>query len=106
VTFNQALIKAHERKRYTDLLKYIQGVAFFGTPHRGSGVAKWGNIFANIIATTSQGTSTNTKLTKDLKEKSEVLSNISMSFIERGTNLNIFSFYETQKFPGMNCRVG
>jgi hypothetical protein len=92
--------------RYTGLLRHIQGVAFFGTPHQGSGVAKWANIFANIIATTTLGITTNTKLTKDLKEKSEVLSRISMSFIERGTNLDIFSFYETQKFPGMNRRVG
>ncbi|RDW89219.1 hypothetical protein BP6252_01251 [Coleophoma cylindrospora] len=105
LVFKQALIKAHERGRYSDLLAHIHGVAFFGTPHRGSAVASWGNIFANIAKTASLGTSTNAMLTRDLKERSEVLSQISASFVERGGKLDIFSFYETDKFPGLGCRI-
>ncbi|RDW70414.1 hypothetical protein BP5796_08811 [Coleophoma crateriformis] len=105
LVFKQALIRAHERGRYSDLLAYIHGVAFFGTPHRGSAVASWGNIFANIAKTASLGTSTNAMLTRDLKERSGVLSQISTSFVERGGKLDIFSFYETDKFPGMSCRI-
>jgi hypothetical protein len=46
--------------------------------------------------------STNAKLIQDLKERSGVLSQISASFVERGGKLDIFSFYETDKFPGMS----
>lgn len=66
---------------------------------------EWGQIFGNLLKAASFGTSTNTKLFKALKSRSEILRQISVSFVERGKNLVIYSFYETDKFPNMNCKV-
>jgi hypothetical protein len=101
----QALIRAHERDRFTDLVPHIRGVAFFGTPHRGASVADWGSLLANIIKAASFGAGTNTKLLLELRSRSELLQDISRSFVDRGKHLTIFSFYETDKMDFLNCKV-
>jgi hypothetical protein len=101
----QALNRAHERVRFADLMKHIRGVAFFGTPHRGADLARWGSIFANMLKAASFGSSTNTNLSRDLESCSERLRQISRSFVERGKELAILSFYETDKLDFLNCRV-
>jgi len=103
----QAVIRAHEQDRYTALLSHIKGVAFFGTPHRGSDLADWAKMFGNIISIASFGTRTNKRLIKELQGTSEVLSNISRSFVCRGNkdDLKIFSYYETERMPNLNCKV-
>ena len=83
----------------------IHGVAFFGTPHRGSSLAEWGTHFANILNIASFGTKTNSQLSADLEERSRILRSISKSFVDRGKNLDILSFYETEKAEWLNCRV-
>lgn len=62
-------------------------------------------MFANILEAASFGTSTNARLSKGLKSHSETLCQISKSFVERGKELVIFSFYETDKWNNLNCRV-
>jgi hypothetical protein len=99
------LTKAHERERYKTLLKHIFGVAFFGTPHKGADLASWSVTLGNILRAASLGTSTNVQLAKDLEGNSRVLAQISRSFVERGKELKIFSFYELDKMDNLNCRV-
>jgi protein SERAC1 len=101
----KALIRARERDRYTELLKKIRGVVFFGTPHSGSGVASWADILANVLKTASLRTSTNRGLIKDLKTTSEVLEDISRSFVDRSKALKIVSFYESDTMELINCKV-
>jgi LDH2 family malate/lactate/ureidoglycolate dehydrogenase len=86
-------------------LRQIRGVAFFGTPHKGSDIATWADIFANILRAASLGTSTNRRLTKDLKGNAEVLADISKSFVDRSKALKIVSFYESDMMDFMNCKV-
>lgn len=62
-------------------------------------------MFGNILQVASLGTSTNTKFLEELKSRSELLCDISESFVERGKDLHIFSFYETDKMDYMNCLV-
>jgi hypothetical protein len=80
-------------------------VAFFGTPHCGSDLARWGSVFANILRSASFGISTNARLVKDLQSNSDVLRHISKSFAERGKGLEIVSFYETDRLDFLNCTV-
>lgn len=63
-------------------------------------------MFANILKASSLGTSTNSRLSEDLEAHSNVLWQISKSFVERGKDLRIYSFYELDKMDFMNCRVG
>lgn len=100
------LNKAHGNKRYrTTLLKCVYGVLFFGTPHRGSGLAHWGTMLSSILKAAALGSSTNSQLTKDLERKSKVLENISSSFIDLGKDLKIFSFHEVDTMDYLNCVV-
>ena len=101
----QSLVRARERDQFDELLRKIRGVVFFGTPHRGSSLADWGTMFANILKTASLGSSTNSQLSADLKERSKVLQSISKSFVDRSKSLSIISFYETEKPDWLSCRV-
>ena len=98
-------MRAHERDCFKDLLKQIKGVAFFGTPHTGSSTAKFGEILASIAKASSLGTRTNVKLLADLKNNSDTLWSVAKSFVDRGKELRIISFYETEKMEFMNCLV-
>ena len=101
----QSLVRARERDQFDELLRKIRGVVFFGTPHKGSSLADWGTMFANILKAASLGSSTNARLSADLEERSKVLQSISKSFVDRSKLLSIISFYETEKADWVNCRV-
>jgi len=98
-------VKARERDRFADLLKKIRGVAFFGTPHAGSSLAKVAEILTSIIQISSIGTNTNATVVANLKSNSETLWQIARSFVDRGKGLRIVSFYETERMPYMNTLV-
>ncbi|KAJ5745879.1 hypothetical protein N7520_011061 [Penicillium odoratum] len=106
IVFKQALVKARERDRFTELLKKIRGVAFFGTPHAGSSLAKFGNIMASIIKLSTLGTTTNARVVAVLKNNSETLWGIARSFVDRRKALPIVSFYETREMAYLNSLVG
>lgn len=101
----QAIIRAHERDRYHDLLQSIHGVMFFGTPHRGSSLANWSTVLGNIASFASFGSKTNWKLSQNLQTESGQLQEISKSFVDRSKALQIISFYETDKMDFLNQRV-
>ncbi|KAI9773876.1 MAG: hypothetical protein M1840_006102 [Geoglossum simile] len=105
IVFKKAVVRAHERDRYSLVLKYIRGVAFFGTPHRGADSAYWCSIFSNLLKTASLGVHTQSNLPKDLELQSRALREISKAFVDRAKDLRIFSFYETDKMDFLNCRV-
>jgi protein SERAC1 len=76
-----------------------------GTPHRGSNVAYWSKFLANVLHTTQLGNNTSSQLLSDLQQNSRILSEISTQFVERGSALQIRTFYETEKVDFLNCIV-
>lgn len=76
-----------------------------GTPHRGSSAASWTEFLARALHAAQLGTGTNTDLLSVLKKNSRTLSDITRQFIERGANLQIRTFYETEFLEYMNCLV-
>jgi hypothetical protein len=62
-------------------------------------------MFSTVIKTASLGVHTQAQLSKDLEVRSKALKEISKGFVERGKDLVIFSFYETDKMDFLNCRV-
>ncbi|RDW58786.1 hypothetical protein BP6252_13262 [Coleophoma cylindrospora] len=102
----KALILAHEKDRYRHgILKCIRGILFFGTPHKGSGLASWSTLLSNIVKASSLGVRTHSKLSKDLELQSSTIQGISNSFVERSKELVILTFHETDKMEFLNCKV-
>lgn len=101
IVFKQALVRARERDRYTDLLKHIRGVAFFGTLHGGSSSADFGKVLTSTLKAPTLGINTNTKVINDLKKNSQALYEISQSFVDRGKSLHISYPREANVAPSL-----
>lgn len=100
IVVKKALITAHERSSnadYKDILVHTKGIAFLGVPHQGSDIAWWAGFAAKLLRNASIGTSTNVALLSDLEKGSTTLANISNQFVDRASNLIIYTFYETEK---------
>ena len=76
-----------------------------GTPHGGSDVALWASLAANFLHSASYGSRTNKDLLQLLRRDSKYLGSLSKQFLMQNQSLRILSFYETEKFPLLNCRV-
>ena len=108
ILVKKAIILAHERSdepEFKDILDNTKGIAFLGTPHRGSDSAWWGAVVANIVKGLSMGTSTNSRLVSDLKKDSTSLSSISTQFVHRTKGIRIYTFYETKKTGSIVVRL-
>ncbi|KAI0418625.1 hypothetical protein F5X98DRAFT_373437 [Xylaria grammica] len=106
VIFKQALNEAYENDLYAStILPRIVGVAFFGTPHKGSGIAHWSSMLTSMLDASDLATTATSQLAEDFELDSSILEHISESFVEHGEKLKIFSFYETEKMDFMNSRV-
>ncbi|KAF9879053.1 ankyrin repeat protein [Colletotrichum karsti] len=105
LVFKKALVRAHENDEYLSLAKNMRGVFFFGTPHKGSSLANWSTMAARLLKVASMGTSTNTRLSKDLEPNSRMMECISDSFLAYSSNLKIVSCYETLKMDYLNAVV-
>jgi hypothetical protein len=104
IVVKKALILANERSSdpdFKNILANTKAIAFLGVPHKGADGAWWANFAANALKAASIGTSTNTALLADLRKDCTALSNISKQFVERGKDLKIYTFYETQKLGGV-----
>jgi hypothetical protein len=97
----QAMIDAASNS-YQSLSACIRGIAFIGTPHKGSAKAKWAEVGRQILK--SLGKSTNPELLKDLEEKSEKLAKVGDIFPkllkrrseEPKTKIDVVCFFEGQ----------
>ena len=108
IVVKKALILAHERSSdpvFRDILKNTKAIAFLGVPHKGSDSAWWANFAANALKGASIGLTTNTALVADLRKDSSALSTISKQFIDRGSHLTIYTFYERLKLKGFLVRT-
>lgn len=105
IVFKKALVIAHERNsRYHNISASVKGVMFMGVPHRGSDTAFWAKALAQLANIPLLG-GLRTGLLNDLTPKSILLGNICDQFVERGKDLQIFSFYERKKIPGLSDLV-
>ena len=75
-----------------------------GTPHRGADIAYWGRILGKLANLPLMG-SIRTELLKELQPKSVTLGEICSQFVERGSKLQMYSFYERVKTTGLNDLV-
>ncbi|KAI1482662.1 hypothetical protein F4774DRAFT_370522 [Daldinia eschscholtzii] len=106
IVFKKAIIRARERRYlYKGILSCVRGVAFFGTPNRGSAAARWAKALASVLNIVSFNSDMNSTLLQNLEKQSNVLSNISESFLDRCEGLKIVSFYETRQLSGTGIMI-
>ena len=76
-------------------------IIFLGTPHRGSGMADWGQIASNLAGLALQDA--HKKIVKSLEVDSEILDNIHEQFVLRISqcNIRVHSFQEGQGISGI-----
>ena len=88
------------------ILECTRGILFLGTPHQGSGFARWAEWPAKIIGVVKQ---TNRDILGVLESDSEVLARIQAQFhgvirdrASRGApEISIICFYEEMPLPGL-----
>ena len=89
-----------------NILECTRAIAFIGTPHSGSGFAKWAELLAKSIGLIKQ---TNPEIVEVLRGDSEVLARIQMDFHTmlraRGKSgepgIAITCFFEELPLPGV-----
>ncbi|KAL8748150.1 MAG: hypothetical protein Q9190_000045 [Brigantiaea leucoxantha] len=99
----KALVLAHEQSSLTGCLEILastKAVAFLGVPHKGSDTATWAKVAADALKAASVYTTTNSALVDALRKDSTDLIDISKQFAHRTKDLDIYTFYETQKLHG------
>ncbi|KAH6634743.1 hypothetical protein B0J18DRAFT_406351 [Chaetomium sp. MPI-SDFR-AT-0129] len=95
----EALVHAwNHSSQNQDILEKVKGCVFLGVPHRGSGLADWAKVAADVAKGLSLGFAGNNHFIGLLKENSKDWVKLSDSFVERADNLFIRSFYETDKY--------
>lgn len=107
IVFKQALILAHTRGadlEYLDILKSTKAVAFLGVPHGGSAIARAGSLLADVAKAT-RAVKVNTVNLDDLRPNSQTLLTISDDAVDRLKDLQILTFYETEKLPSIGKLV-
>ncbi|KAK4119363.1 TPR-like protein [Parathielavia appendiculata] len=88
-----------------NVLRLTRGIAFLGTPHHGSGLARWAELLSRSIGIIKQ---TNTQIVEVLKRDSEVLARIQDGFHtmvlargREGQSIEISCFFEQLPLPGI-----
>ncbi|KAH0543156.1 hypothetical protein FGG08_002501 [Glutinoglossum americanum] len=100
----EALVTASERPRYEMILRATTGVVFMGAPHHGVDAEFWANVLDKLANMSLTG-SAQMGLLNELPRKSALLSEICSQFVEKTARLQIFSFYERLKTPGLEDLV-
>lgn len=95
---------AFERDWSRGLIARCKGIVFLGTPHRGSGIAGLGALVGNILKVVWTPANfvipgPRSKLISDLERSSKVLFAIADRFVGKAKDIEIVSFYETNKTP-------
>jgi len=97
---------AHELNHlYEDISISCKGIIFMGTPHRGTDFASWGTLLSRLANALTLSSTMRTDLFKDLETGSKTLSTISRQFIQRGSLIQIVSFYERNGTGSLNALV-
>jgi len=99
IIVKRALITAKLDSCYHDIYDAASGIAFFGTPHRGSAIAKFGDVAASIIRAVFH----NPKNTfMDALKKDSMFSDFIIDdFRHQVERYQILSFFETEKIKNL-----
>jgi triacylglycerol esterase/lipase EstA (alpha/beta hydrolase family) len=95
IVVKRALVEARLDGTYESILKATYGMAFFGTPHRGSTFAKLGDVAVSVVRSVLNNPK-NTFM-DSLKEDLLFSDTTVDDFRHQVENYQILSFYETQK---------
>lgn len=87
----------NEQRDFGHIADSTKGIVFFGTPHRGTDAATWGEVIAGIKAA-SFGTRPKTSFFKMLRPNSQELMDLSEDFRSIAQNYAIVSFIEGDTF--------
>jgi hypothetical protein len=91
----QALVMAAlSKSQYGSIVESASGIAFFGTPHRGSRTASPALILARIFNAASMAGNVRSDLIKTLETQSPLLDTLSRMSREILAGLSVVSFYE------------
>lgn len=90
----QALTAAHVDPRFRTIKERTIGIAFFGTPHRGSEKASYGKVLASVATTVLHRPSS--KLVDALQSNSDTLQRLNSDFRFQLVSYQILTFYETR----------
>jgi ankyrin repeat domain-containing protein 50 len=91
----QALVMAAlSKSQYGSIAESASGIAFFGTPHRGSRTASPALILARIFNAASMAGNVRSDLIKTLETQSPFLDTLSRMSREILAGLSVVSFYE------------
>lgn len=104
ILVKKALILAHECPSdpdYKDISDNTKAIVFLGVPHNGIDSAIWANLAGKTLRRAGIGRFTNTAFVAVLRKNSNTLIDISKQFVHRGKDLEIFTFYETQRLSGV-----
>lgn len=88
------VIANSDSRHYGHLLQRISGIVFLAVPHRGSSLA---HVFFSGTKVFN-GLGTNSRFLEDLQRDSREFTNISTHFVERGSLIEIRTFYETKRY--------
>lgn len=89
----QALVQSKLGEAYSSICTATFGIAFFGTPHRGSPLARVGEVFAKVVRAALRNPS-NTFLAA-LKKEDLYAAELSSNFQQLQENYRYLNFYET-----------
>ncbi len=97
------LSRDHVEPRLRDIFEHVKGIAFLGTPHRGSWLVGWAKIPASTIGLLK---STNESLLDILETDNQLLESIQVDFshmirglLARGRRLDVTCFFEELPMP-------
>lgn len=90
-----ALVKASRDSRYQNILRECYGVAFFGTPHQGSGYFAMENLSHSIQRILQLVSPLPATLLAELRVGNSLLSHIDEDFKDIASDMRIWTFYET-----------
>ncbi|EJT74178.1 hypothetical protein GGTG_08023 [Gaeumannomyces tritici R3-111a-1] len=93
IVIKQALRMARNEPRLVAVADNTKGIVFFGTPHRGTDAASWGELAAKLKSA-SYGTRPRSPFFKLLRSNSNDLMNLSEDFRPIAQNYALVSFVE------------
>ncbi|KAI9924003.1 hypothetical protein MW887_007461 [Aspergillus wentii] len=103
ILVKEALVQAKLGEAYCSIYTATFGIAFFGTPHRGSPLARVGDVVAKVVRTVLRNPS-NTFLNA-LKKDDLYANELSSNFQQLLENYRYLNFYETLPFKSFGMIV-
>jgi hypothetical protein len=99
----KALFQARIESQYKNVNERTVGIVFFGTPHRGSDKASYGNVLARVAAAVTSRPAS--PLIAALQTNSKELMKLTSEFRFQLPAYRVASFYETKTIAALSTLV-